>query len=290
MDVEACMRAFSEEFNQALPAYLPQGDDIVSQAMRYSMEGGGKRLRPALAAQFCGLWGAEAQVATPLAVALEMVHTYSLIHDDLPCMDDDDYRRGQLSCHRKFGEAAALLAGDALLTLAFEVVAGAEIYPAELRCQAAAVLARAAGVQGMVGGQWLDLSYENRKITRSALEEMNRRKTGALLGAACHLGCLAGGADEAQTAAALRYADSLGLLFQVTDDLLDAAGSREKTGKSAGKDKASGKSTWTALLGLVRAQAVVQELAELARQEIAPYTGEDHLLYCLSDWLAGREY
>ena len=275
LDVEACLRAFSDEFNRALRAYLPQGDDIVSQAMRYSAEAGGKRIRPALAAEFCALWGGDPRQTMPLAAALEMVHTYSLIHDDLPCMDNDDYRRGRLSCHRKFGEQAALLAGDALLTLAFEVIAGAEIYPAEVRCRATALLARASGTQGMIGGQWLDLSYEKREITRPELEEMNRRKTGALLGAACALGCLAGGAEEAQTAAALRYADNLGLLFQLTDDILDA-------------DAEPGKATWVSILGLEGAQTEAHLLAQSAQKAIAPYTGKDDFLYDLPEWLILR--
>jgi geranylgeranyl diphosphate synthase type II len=289
LDVAAYLREFSDEFNQALRAYLPRGGDAVSQAMRYSVEGGGKRIRPALAAAFCELWGGAARQATPLAAALELVHTYSLLHDDLPCMDNDDYRRGQPSCHRKFGEAAALLAGDALLTLAFGVVAEAAAYPFELRCRAAALLARAAGAQGMVGGQWLDLSYENQTVTRPELEEMNRRKTGALLETACAFGCLAGGANEAQTSAALRYADAVGLLFQLTDDILDAVGSREKLGKSPGKDRDRGKNTWVSLLGLARAKEEALRLSSLARREIEPFAPGESLLCRLPGWLAGRE-
>jgi len=289
LDVEKALRDFSDGFSRELEAYLPQGDDIVSQTMRYCLEGGGKRIRPALVAAFCELFGGEARRSAPLAVALEMVHTYSLIHDDLPCMDDDDWRRGKLSCHRKFGEAAALLAGDALLTMAFEVIAGADGFNAEIRCRAVALLARAAGIEGMIGGQWLDMQYERRTITRPELEEMNRKKTGALLETACYFGCLAAGADEAETAAALRCADHLGLLFQLTDDILDATGTKESTGKSPGKDEGSGKSTWVSLLGLARAQMAAKELAALARQEIAPWASEESLLFQLPEWLAHRE-
>ena len=280
-DVQAALRGYARIFEAALPDTLPRGKTPVEQAMRYSMEGGGKRIRPALVLSFCELFGGKTEqvlplaVAMPFAVALEMIHCYSLIHDDLPCMDNDDYRRGQLSCHRKFGEAAALLAGDALLTLAFETIAGAEMYPAELRCKAIALLARAAGTQGMIGGQWLDIQYERRKITRSQLEEMNRRKTGALLGAACELGCLAASADKIQTVAALAYAEHLGLLFQLTDDILDA-------------DEEPGKATWVSLLGLEGAQTEARLLAQSAQKAIAPYAGKDHFLHDLPEWLILR--
>jgi len=288
-DVEVYLREGSIAFEAALERYLPQGDDLVSQAMCYSLAGGGKRIRPALLSAFCALFNGEPEQAQAFAAAIEMVHSYSLIHDDLPCMDDDDYRRGRLSCHRKFGEQAALLAGDALLTQAFAVLAGADFTP-ELRIRAVDVLSKAAGQAGMAGGQWLDLSYETKAIKRAQLEDMNRRKTGALLCAACELGCLAAAANEEQTAAALRYADSLGLLFQLTDDILDVTGDRAKLGKSAGKDAAAGKSTWVSLLGLERARMVAQEYAALARHAIAPYAGADDFLYCLPGWLVEREY
>jgi len=288
IDVNAILRENAARFEEMLQDYLPEGESVVAQAMRYSLAGGGKRIRPALAVAFCRLFGGDAAQAKAFAVAIEMIHTYSLIHDDLPCMDDDDYRRGRLSCHRKFGEQAALLAGDALLTLAFEIIVEAEL-PAKTRCSTIKILTRAAGEQGMIGGQWLDLSYENKKMTRARLEAMNRGKTGALLGAACELGCLAAGARKAQTAAALRYADALGLLFQLTDDVLDVTSSPEALGKSVGKDEAAGKNTWVSLLGLDRARAMSKELAFLAKQEIAPHAGEDELLFCLPDWLVERE-
>jgi len=238
LDVELSLRRSADAFNGYLAEALPQGEDVISQAMRYSLEGGGKRVRPALAASFCELFGAQAQRVYPLAAALEMVHTYSLIHDDLPCMDDDDYRRGRFSCHREFGEAAALLAGDALLTRAFQLIAETEHYSAEVRCQAIVLLSRAAGAEGMIGGQWLDLQYESVRAARPQLEEMNRKKTGALIAVACQFGCLAASADEAQTEAALRYADAVGLLFQVTDDILDAVG---KQGKLQARTRQAGR-------------------------------------------------
>lgn len=288
-EVNALLRDEAARFAKVLERYLPTGEDLVAEAVRYSMAEGGKRIRPILVKKFHELFGGAPGQADAFAVAVEMIHTYSLIHDDLPCMDDDDYRRGRLSCHRKFGERAALLAGDALLAQAFAVIAGAGECPPLMRCRATALLAQAAGNDGMVGGQWLDLCYENREISRTQLEEMNRRKTGALLCAACGLGCLAAGADEAQTAAALGYADALGLLFQLTDDILDVTAVPETLGKTVGKDAAAGKSTWVSLLRLGRAQEAAKGFAVLARQEIAPYAGEDALLFRLPEWILKRE-
>jgi len=197
-----------------------------------------------------------------------MVHSYSLIHDDLPCMDDDDFRRGRPSCHKAFGEATALLAGDALLTEAFACIASSE---------AARILSLAAGIHGMISGQQLDLAYENTPIARAQLEDMNRKKTGALLLAACDLGCLAAGIDhhDPKRHAADDYADSLGLLFQLTDDLLDA-------------DEEPGKATWISVLGIEQAKAEAQSLAQKARDAIAPYAGPGHFLYDLPEWLILR--
>jgi geranylgeranyl diphosphate synthase type II len=304
-DVEALLRAQAARFEAALPAFLPAGEDPVSQAARYSANGGGKRIRPVLVLAFCALFGGDAQTALPLAAALEMIHAYSLIHDDLPCIDNDDYRRGRLSCHRKFGEATALLAGDALLTQAFWCAAqgvvpaeagdGVLVLPslaAKTRCEAIALLANAAGAGGMIAGQQLDLAYEKKQgaITRAQLEDMNRKKTGALLGAACALGCLCAGAGANATAAALRYADYVGLLFQLTDDILDVEGTREATGKSQGKDQAAGKSTWVSLLGLRRAKMLAKEFGALAQEEIKDFAGVDSLVFCLPRWLATRGY
>jgi geranylgeranyl diphosphate synthase type II len=267
-DVPSALRGYAKLFEAALPRFLPQGGDPVSRAMRYGMEAGGKRVRPALAMAFCELFGGRAEQALPCAAAVEMVHGYSLIHDDLPCMDDGDTRRGRPSCHRAFGEATALLAGDALLTEAFACAAGGE---------AARVLSRAAGIYGMVGGQQLDLAYENKSVTRAQLEDMCRKKTGALLSAACLLGCLAADAGEPQTAAAASYADPLGLLFQLTDDLLDAG-------------EEPGKATWVSLLGLGGARAEARSLAQRAREAIAPYAAPGHFLYDLPGWLLTREH
>jgi geranylgeranyl diphosphate synthase type II len=275
IDVASALHQYALGFEAALPRFLPQGDDPVSQAMRYGMEAGGKRIRPALAVAFCELFGGKPDRALPFAAAVEMVHGYSLIHDDLPCMDDDDFRRGRPSCHKKFGEATALLAGDALLAEAFACIANHE-FPVQVKCRAISVLAKAAGVNGMIGGQQLDMLYEKQRAARAQLEDMNRKKTGALLSAACLLGCVAAGAGIPQTLGAACYADALGLLFQITDDLLDA-------------DEEPGKATWVSLLGPDGARAAALEYAREAREAIARYAGKEHLLYNLPDWLLVRD-
>jgi len=273
-DVQAALREYANAFEAALPRFLPRGDEPVKQAMRYGMEAGGKRIRPALALAFCALFGGKKEQALPFAAAVEMIHGYSLIHDDLPCMDDDDLRRGRPSCHKKFGEATALLAGDALLTEAFACVANSDFTP-QVKCRAISVLAKASGVNGMIAGQQLDMLYENKQITRAQLEEMNRKKTGALLSVACLLGCVAGNAGISQTVRAARYADALGLLFQVTDDILD-------TGEEPGK------ATWVSLLGPDGARAAALEYAGVAQKAIAPHAGKGHFLYNLPGWLLIR--
>jgi len=276
IDVQAALRAYAKDFEAALPRFLPKGDAPVSQAMRYGMEAGGKRIRPALALAFCALFGGEKDRAMPVAAAVEMVHGYSLIHDDLPCMDDDDFRRGRPSCHKQFGEATALLAGDALLTEAFACIADSD-FPPQARCRAISLLAKAAGAGGMIAGQQLDMLYEETPVTRARLEEMNRKKTGALLSAACLLGCVAAGAGVPQSFAAARYADYLGLLFQITDDLLDAG-------------EEPGKATWVSLLGQDGARAAALEYATAARKAIAIHAKEGHFLYELPGWLLNRKH
>ncbi len=211
--------------------YLKETDDryaILFDAMRYSTTGGGKRIRPFLTLAFCEMLGGSREAALPFACAVEMIHSYSLIHDDLPCMDNDDYRRGKLTCHRKFGEANALLAGDALLTYAFELLASNEYVSAEITNNAVKTLAKAAGHFGMVGGQQLDLIGEKKQLDMNTLVFMHSLKTGALIKASCILGCLAAGItdktvlDDAET-----YAGNIGLAFQIIDDILDEG--EEKT-------------------------------------------------------------
>ncbi len=235
---------------------------LLWEAMRYSVDAGGKRLRPLLALAAAETLGHPGEKVLPVASALELIHTYSLIHDDLPAMDDSDLRRGKPACHRVYGEAIAILAGDALLTLAFELVAGygmQEGRPVQA-LQIGLELARAAGRQGMVGGQVLDLEAEGKTIGSEGLEKIDRFKTGALLQAAVRCGAIAAGASPAQMKAFSGYGSCLGLAFQITDDLLDLEGDAAEMGKETGADRARGKATFPALLGTAAARRRAGEL------------------------------
>ncbi|MDR2526159.1 MAG: polyprenyl synthetase family protein [Oscillospiraceae bacterium] len=273
----------------ALPAFLPAQAGVVGAAMAYSLQVGGKRVRPALVLAWCRLAGGDPQAALPLAVALEMIHTYSLIHDDLPCMDNDDTRRGQPSCHKRFGEATALLAGDALLTRAFEIAAGAENLPCAVRCSVIALLAAAAGAQGMIGGQMLDLEYENRAISTEQLREMNQKKTGRLLQAACLLGCAAAEADTAMRDVAFAYAQAVGLLFQITDDILDVTGEQDILGKPIGSDAQNSKSTWASLLGLEGSREYARQVHAQAVNALRDFDEKAGFLRGLADFILYRD-
>jgi geranylgeranyl diphosphate synthase type II len=260
---------------ESLRRALVKGNDCpasLAEAMAYSLLGGGKRLRPLLViltAEACG--GGDAG-ALPAACAVEMIHTYSLIHDDLPAMDDDDLRRGQPTCHKKFGEALAILAGDALLTLAFQVLA--EGYPPATAAACCRELARGAGAAGMVGGQVDDLAWEKRGGTLDALTRLHARKTGALFRASLRMGVWVGHPDRLPEPALLdrfdRFGARLGLVFQITDDLLDVEGTDEAAGKRVGKDAARGKLTFPGFLGVAESRRRAAELARQARDELEP--------------------
>ena len=255
-------RAWAEALlRRSLPDAEAPGDRLV-EAMRYSALGGGKRLRPGLVRLTCTwMGGADADCELP-AVAVELVHVYSLIHDDLPCMDDDDLRRGRPSNHRVFGEALAVLAGDALQTRAFEILAGG---PPERAVPWIRILARAAGAAGMVGGQVGDMTLEGAEPDPEGVRSMHARKTAALLAAAAEMGAVAGGADEASRATIAEWGRHLGLLFQATDDLLDVTGDAATLGKTPGKDARNGKATLVAALGLGGARAEAELHAAAAR-------------------------
>ena len=235
----------------------PRGN--LYDAMRYSLLTGGKRLRPVLVLEACRLCGGAVEDALPFAGAIEMVHTYSLIHDDLPCMDDDDLRRGRPTNHKVFGEANAVLAGDGLLTAAFEtMLAPGQKLPPERVLEAAGILARAAGGRGMVGGQVLDMAGEGRALGLTEVEELQRLKTGALIRAAVEMGCAVAGGAEEQREALCRYADCLGLAFQIQDDILDVVGDEATLGKPIGSDVRSDKTTFVALKGLADCRILVR--------------------------------
>lgn len=279
----------------ALTHYLDDPASVhypaIFDAMRYAVLGGGKRLRPALVLAFCQACGGDTAQAMPFACALEMIHNYSLVHDDLPCMDDDDLRRGRPTCHKVYGEAIAVLTGDALLNRAFEVVHTyglATGLPPQTVLAAAAVLSNASGVCGMIGGQVIDMEAEGVDISEERLRMLQQRKTGALIMAACTLGCLlAGNATAAQQQAAQTYGASLGLAFQIQDDLLDIEGDEAVFGKPIGSDAQNHKTTFPSLLGVEPCHEMVVALTEkaVAAVEIFP---ESAFLRELAWSLVGR--
>jgi geranylgeranyl diphosphate synthase, type II len=270
--------AFFEEdraaVDTALELCMPREDAqpaSIHRAMRYSVQAGGKRVRPILCLESARIFSADVIPTLPVACALEFIHTYSLIHDDLPALDNDDLRRGKPTCHKKFGEAIAILAGDALLTLAFETLANAPVEPAR-RVSILSHLAASAGtVNGMVGGQVADLEAEGRSIKPAELEYIHRSKTAALIRASVVAGAISGGADEENVARLKRFGETIGWAFQVVDDVLDVEESSATLGKTAGKDAAQKKATYPALYGLVESRKFAEELESRALAELEPY-------------------
>lgn len=278
---------YTDKINTALEKFLPEDDDVVAQAMKYSVRNGGKRVRPSLVLEFCRVCGGDIEKALPFACALEMIHTYSLIHDDLPCMDNDDFRRGKPSCHVAFGEANALLAGDGLLTLAFETAAKSEL-PCELTVKGIAELAKAAGVCGMIGGQVMDLQNEGRKISLDTLNKTEELKTGELIRAACVLGCIAAGADGEKIKAAEKYAAGIGLAFQIIDDILDVVGDEKALGKPVGSDEENEKSTYVTLLGIDGSREKAALLTREAKDALNVFGTDTQALSDFADAMENR--
>jgi len=284
-----------QKIEARLAAYVEEkGDPLhtsIRSSMRYSLMAGGKRLRPLLTLAFCRLCGGDPEAALPFACAVEMIHTYSLIHDDLPCMDDDAMRRGRPTNHCVYGEGLAVVAGDALQALAFEVMLRPEALAAvgaDRAAKAAQILAACAGAYGMCGGQAIDLLSEGKEIPIETLREMDREKTGALISAAVRMGCVIAGADEKQLAAAERYALALGLAFQIVDDLLDLEGDAEAMGKATGSDAAHAKCTYVSLLGKERAEALVESVTAEAVDALREFPGATEDLEQLALALAKR--
>ena len=264
--------------------YDSEPQKILFDAMRYSLLAGGKRLRPVLVFDFCRMCGGDWRSAAPFAAAIEMIHTYSLIHDDLPCMDNDDYRRGKLTNHKVYGEANAVLAGDALLTAAFSYLAKAP-YSADVRIRAVEVLANCAGELGMVGGQVLDMMSEERQCTEQEVIAIQSRKTGALIKAACLLGVLAGRGSADQFGAAGDYAQHLGLAFQIRDDMLDVIGDAQELGKAVGVDTV--KNTFVQLYGLEKCDELVRNHTARALEALRAFENTE-FMFALSNELTGR--
>lgn len=260
------------QYNCSIYPEEPQQELFTS--MRYSLLAGGKRLRPVFVYDFCRMCGADLDEATPFAAAVEMIHTYSLIHDDLPCMDNDDYRRGMPTNHRKYGEAIAVLAGDALLTAAFSQIANSSL-PSDTRIRAVQILADLSGELGMVGGQVLDIQSETRQCTKQEVIDIQTRKTGALIQAACMLGVLAGQGSEAQLLAAREFAAHIGLAFQIRDDMLDVIGNPEELGKATGSD--SNKNTFVQLYGIDACNALVQAHTDKAVEALSAFDNAEFM-------------
>jgi geranylgeranyl diphosphate synthase, type II len=289
--VSVDLRAMTELVDAYMQRALGQAGDCPAKlrdAMAYSLLAPGKRMRPALVIVACEAAGGIADTALPAAAAVEMVHTYSLIHDDLPAMDDDDLRRGRPTCHKQFGEALAILAGDGLLTLAFQVLA--EGYPSAIGAAACAELAHGAGAAGMVGGQVDDLAWEHDPTGQIAdLERIHARKTGALFRACLRIGAVVAGADSAVIEALDGYGREFGQAFQITDDLLDVESTAADAGKRVGKDVARGKLTYPGLLGVAESRQLAARHCRAAAAALAPLGPAGEKLTALLDMIVNRD-
>lgn len=279
---------------KALYGYIPKGltyEKNLVDSLSYSLKAGGKRIRPLLALEFSRLCGGSDESALPFGCAVEMIHTYSLIHDDLPCMDDDDMRRGKPSNHKIYGEDIALLAGDALQSLAFEIMSSEEtvnLASAEASVKCINILSSYCGTSGMVGGQVIDLENETKTADLDAVTECNRKKTAALIKAACEMGCVSAGADESKILSARKYGENIGIAFQIVDDILDVTSSDEELGKPVGSDVENNKSTYVSLLGIDECKKRVDILTKEAIESLSVFDGDKNALTELSLKLSNR--
>ena len=290
MDHFSEYKAIQNDINTALESYFtadcPQKE--LLDAMRYSLLAGGKRIRPVLLIKFCEISGGDRAAALPAACGVEMLHTYSLIHDDLPCMDNDDLRRGKPTCHKVFGETNAVLAGDALQSAAYFSVLSAPVAPNRTSAMAK-TLAFAAAEQGMCGGQYLDMSWEGRKLTEQELTEINSRKTGALLVAACQMGVAAAGGSRLMLDTAGHFGAALGMAFQIRDDMLDVLSTAEELGKPIGSDSQENKNTYMVLMGEEGCRQTVARLTDFAKNVLGEAFEDTAFLCALADSLADRK-
>ncbi len=293
VDLPKYLRARGKEVDRALDRFLPKASakpPTIHQAMRYSVFAGGKRLRPILCLAAAEACGGPATRALPLACAMECIHTYSLIHDDLPSMDNDDFRRGRATCHKVFGDGIAVLAGDALLTIAFEIAAQAETWPRYDLRELMREIAVAAGSRKLIAGQVADLEGEGQPHTRAQLRYIHENKTAALLTTSVRLGAMSADATPTQLSAVSDFGRALGLAFQVIDDILDVTQTSEKLGKSAGKDVAAQKATYPAVIGLEKSRAEAGRLTKLAHDALKPLGKKAETLHALANHLLAREY
>ena len=283
---------YRQRIEQALEACFQTREDFplkgLAEAMRYSLLAGGKRVRPMLVLEFCRIAGGDTELALPVACAIEMLHTYSLIHDDLPCMDNDDLRRGKPTNHKVFGECTAVLAGDTLQAEAFGTILRSEL-PTDRKAACAEILAGAVGLDGMCGGQFLDMQWEGRKLTEQELTEINSRKTGALLVAACQMGVAAAGGSSAMMDAAGHFGAAIGMAFQIRDDVLDVISTAEVLGKPIGSDVQESKNTYMALMGKEGCEKTIANLTAFAKQVLSEAFDDTDFLCALADALSTRE-
>lgn len=296
MDLKQYLNDKCKLVDEALDRYLPRESDLpesLHKSMRYSIFAGGKRVRPALMLAACEAVGGPIDAAVPAACAMEMIHTYSLIHDDLPAMDDDDFRRGRPTNHKVFGDAIAILAGDALLTEAFILMSNPEFVArvgAESAAAAIREIARCAGSRGMVGGQVVDMESEGKPdIDFAIVEYIHTHKTGALIKASVKAGAILGGADQAGVEALTRYGEAVGLAFQIADDILDIEGTTEQIGKDAGSDQARGKATYPAVIGIHQSKERARELVDLALESIKGFGPEADPLREIAKYIVSRK-
>ncbi|MFH0786154.1 MAG: farnesyl diphosphate synthase [Pseudomonadota bacterium] len=289
------LKKFQKLIDEGLRAYLPQPEAYVHRvrkAMEYSLLAGGKRVRPILCLMACQAVGGRAIKALPAACALEYIHTYSLIHDDLPAIDNDAYRRGRLSCHKKYGEATAILAGDALLTEAFSILSRKEVLsriPAKTKLQVIQELARAAGIQGMVAGQEADLAAEKKRVSLACLQYIHQHKTGALITASLVCGGLVGGGTSGEIRALRKFGEKIGLVFQIKDDLLNVEGQARIMGKETGTDEKRAKATYPHLMGLEQSKTLAQGLSVDANRAIRIFGNKALPLVQMGTYILSRE-
>ena len=280
-------RIIEEELDKCVAGALKLPQKGLAESMRYSLLAGGKRIRPMLMLEFCRISGGTIRLALPAACGIEMLHTYSLIHDDLPCMDNDELRRGKPTNHVVYGECTATLAGDALQAEAFGSILRSAL-PAENRARCAEILADAVGIDGMCGGQYLDMLWEGRDLTEQELTEINSRKTGALLVAACQMGVAAAGGSELMMEAAGHYGAAIGMAFQIRDDMLDVTSTAEVLGKPIGSDAQEHKNTYAVLMGLDGCKKTVDKLTQMAKTVLSEAFEDTQFLCELADSLANR--
>jgi geranylgeranyl diphosphate synthase type II len=289
----AGIRTLAEKAMDDLAPSASSHPRLLHEAMRHSLFAGGKRFRPILAVAACETVGGKRESVIPFAVAIEMIHTYTLIHDDLPAMDDDDLRRGVPTCHKKYGEASAILAGDALLTLAFEILTDTRRFPgvkAEALLEVARETAVAVGSTGTVGGQMVDIEMAGKEPDMAALEYIHTHKTGKLIVASVRGGAALAGAQDDQLAALTEYGRSIGLAFQIVDDLLDVEGSRAKTGKTPGSDLKNKKLTYPSLMGVEESRRLAVKLTDRAMESVAMFGAPGARLRDLAEYVIARAF